>query len=101
MRNYMINVKDQKKELFFFLKKDVNSLNQYGWRNNIVLTGISDIEQDDQFEETVKFILSDTDINLDGYDIEDCHRVDNSDSKAKSKKPLRNKSIESTVRKSF
>ena len=62
-----------------FLEKDINSLNQYGRRNNIVFTGIPDILQDDELEEAVKSILSDIDVNLDVDDIEDCHRVGKSD----------------------
>ena len=62
-----------------FLGKDINSLNQYGRRNNIVFTGIPDILQDDELEEAVKSFLSDIDVNLDVDDIEDCHRVGKSD----------------------
>ena len=62
-----------------FLEKDINSLNQYGRRNNIVFTGTPDILQDDELEEAVKSILSDIDVNLDVDDIEDCHRVGKSD----------------------
>ena len=62
-----------------FLEKDINSLNQYGRRNNIVFTGMPDILQDDELEEAVKSILSDIDVNLDVDDIEDCHRVGKSD----------------------
>ena len=69
-----------------FLEKDINSLNQYGRRNNIVFTGMPDILQDDELEEAVKSILSDIDVNLDVDDIEDWHRVGKSDSKTKSKK---------------
>lgn len=73
----MINVSDQEKELFPW-KKDTNSLNQYGWRINIVFTGVLDMVQDDQLKENV------VDFNLDVNDIEECHRVGKSDSETKS-----------------
>ena len=42
---------------------------------NIIFPGIPDIVQNEQLEETIKFILSDIGINLDVNDIEDSHRV--------------------------
>ena len=70
------------------MEKDINSFNQHGRRNYIAFTGIPDIVPDDQLEETDKSILSDIDVNLDVNDIENCHSVDKSNSKTKSKKAI-------------
>ena len=61
----VIDKRNRSEKRVISLKKDFNSLNQCGWRNNIVFTGIPDIKQDDQLEETVKFMLSHVDVNLD------------------------------------
>ena len=42
---------------------------------NIIFPGILDIVQNEQLEETIKFVLSDIGIKLDVNDIEDSHRV--------------------------
>lgn len=78
----VIDKRNRSEKRVISLKKDFNSLNQCGWRNNIVLTGIPDIKQDDQLEETVT-MLSDVDVNLDENVFENCHRIDNSNSKTK------------------
>ena len=70
------------------VESDVNSLNQYDRRNNIVFTGIPDSVNDEDLESTVTSILKDTDVAVDSSDIEDCHRFGKSDSKLKSKKLL-------------
>lgn len=78
----VIDKRNRSEKRVISLKKDFNSLNQCGWRNNIVLTGIPDIKQDDQLEETVT-MLSDVDVNLDENVFENCRRIDNSNSKTK------------------
>ena len=45
--------------------------------------------QDDQFEETFKYILSDNDVNLNVSGIEDCHRLGKSESKKQNRKKNR------------
>ena len=79
----VIDKRNRSEKRVISLKKDFNSLNQCGWRNNIVFTGIPDIKQVDQLEETVKFMLSDVDVNLDENVFENCHRIDNLNSKTK------------------
>ena len=66
------------------LEKEINSLNQYGRRKNIVFRGIPD----DELEETVTSILSDIDVKINLYDIVDCHRFGKQDFKTKSKKTI-------------
>ena len=65
------------------VESDVNSLNQYGRRNNIVFTGIPDSVNDEDLESTVTSILKDIDVAVDSSDIEDCHHFGKSDSKLK------------------
>ena len=65
------------------LEKEINSLNQYGWRNNIIFMGIPDTVPDDELEETVTSILSDIDVKINLNDIEDCHRFGKQDFKNK------------------
>lgn len=65
------------------VESDVNSLNQYGRRNNIVFTGIPDSVNDEDLESTVTSILKDIDVAVDSSDIEDCHRFGKTDSKSK------------------
>ena len=65
------------------VESDVNSLNQYGRRNNIVFTGIPDSVNDEDLESTVTSILKDIDEAVDSSDIEDCHHFGKSNSKLK------------------
>ena len=65
------------------LKEEINSLNQYWRRNNIVFTGILDTVPDEELEETVTPILSDIDVKINLNDIEDCHRFGKQDFKTK------------------
>ena len=65
------------------VESDVNSLNQYDRRNNIVFTGTPDFVNDEDLESTVTSILKDIDVAVDGSDIEDGHRFGKSDSKLK------------------
>lgn len=63
----------------------VNSLNQWRRRNNIVVTGIPGSVQNDQLKSNVKLILSDIDVPVSIYDIEDCHQFGKPNSKSKQK----------------
>ena len=70
------------------IETDVNSLNQYGRRSNIVFTGIPSSVNDEDSESNVTSILTDIDVALDTNDIEDCHCFGKIDSKSKSKKTI-------------
>lgn len=53
-------------------KHEINSLNQYGRRNNIVFTSIPEFAQDDQRESTTTSILLNIDVPVNINDIKDC-----------------------------
>lgn len=74
IRNDMMNVSNYKKELFPWKKIKI-LLTSMDEEKNIIFPGILDIVQNEQLEETIKFILSDIGIKLDVNDIEDSHRV--------------------------
>ena len=46
------------------LEQNLNSLGQYGRRNNLVLSGIPESIPDNQLENTVSSILSDTGVSM-------------------------------------
>ena len=58
------------------LESEHNSLEQYGRRNNIEITGIPDSVPDQNLEEKVVDILNEISVNVSSKDIEACHRVD-------------------------
>ena len=79
-----------------------DALQQYGRRNNLVIFGIPDSVQDSDHESTVTSILSDTDVNAESREVEECHRIGKSNNGSKKtmirfvnrkycKKALRNK----------
>ena len=68
------------------LEQNLNSLGQYGTRNNLVLSGIPESIPDNQFENTVASILSDTGMSIQSEEIETCHRFGKTDRNTKSKK---------------
>ena len=78
-----MNVSNYKKELFPWKKIKI-LLTSMDEEKNIIFPGILDIVQNEQLEETIKFILSDIGIKLDVNDIEDSHRVGKPDWKTKS-----------------
>ena len=57
------------------LESEHNSLEQYGRRNNIKITGIPDIVPDQNLEERVVDILNEISVNVSPKDIEACHHV--------------------------
>ena len=63
----------------------VNALEQYGRRNNIVVSGIPLHVSDRDLKETVISVLFDIEVNVSPNDVEACHRIGKTDSN-KSKK---------------
>ena len=57
------------------LEINCNSLEQYGRRNNLELSGIPDSVDDRDLEKTVVKILKKIDVNVNENDIEACHRI--------------------------
>ena len=53
----------------------VKALEQYGSRNNIVVSGIPTHVSDRYFGETVISVLSDIEVNVSPNDVEACHRI--------------------------
>ena len=56
------------------LEENLNSLDQYGRRNNIVLSGIPECVADDALGATIASILSDIDVDVDSNALEAYHR---------------------------
>ena len=65
----------------------VNALEQYGRRNNIVVSGIPGHVSERDLEETVISVLSDIVVNVSPNDVEACHRTGKPD-RNKSKKTI-------------
>ena len=57
------------------VETSLDALEQYGRRNNIVITGIPDSVQDTDLESTMTSILSDIDVIVESSEVEDCHRI--------------------------
>ena len=57
------------------LESDLNSLEQYGRRNNIKISGILDTVPDQNLEQKVIQILDEIDVSVSPNDIEACHRM--------------------------
>ena len=70
------------------LESSVNQVEQYGRRNNIVISGIPDDVADDDLEDVVTSIMEDVDVIVKNGDIEACHRIGKSDQKTSSKKTI-------------
>ena len=70
------------------LEQNLNSLGQYGRRNNLVLSGIPESIPDSQLENTVSSILSDIGVSIQSEEIEAYHRFGKTDRKTKSKKTI-------------
>ena len=60
-------------------ESSVNALEQYGWRNNIVVSGIPGHVSETDLKETVISVLSDIEVNVSAYDVEACHRIGKQD----------------------
>ena len=67
-------VSDLQKKIYSSEEK-TNSLEQYGRRNNIEITGIPESEENEKLEETVVEVLKKIDLNVSNNDIEACHRL--------------------------
>ena len=57
------------------LEKQLSKNEQYGRRNNVEISGISNQIPDQDLEENVVKICKDSDINISPMDIEGCHRL--------------------------
>ena len=58
-----------------FIESSHDALEQYGRRNNLVISGIPDSVQDSELESTVTSTLSDIDVNVESKEVEECHRL--------------------------
>ena len=65
-----------------------NNLEQYGRRNNVIISGIPDSVDNNQLEGPVTEILTDININVASNDIEACHRIGKKDSRIGSTKTI-------------
>ena len=63
-------------------ESSANTLEYYGRRNNIVVSGIPGDVSERDLEETVISVLSEIEVNVSANDVEACHRI---------RKPDRNK----------
>ena len=66
-------------------ESSVNALEQYGRRNNIVVSGIPGHVSERDLEETVISVLSDIEVNVSADDVEACYKIGRPD-RNKSKK---------------
>ena len=66
------------------LEENSNSLEQYGRRNNLEITGIPDDVDDQKLEEKVIEILDKIDVNVSSKDVEACHRIAKSKNSSKT-----------------
>ena len=57
------------------LEKQISKNEQYGRRNNVEISGISNPIPDQDLEENIVKICKDLDINISRMDIEGCHRL--------------------------
>ena len=68
--NERLRVKCQQLEnRLAFIESSHDALEQYGRRNNLVISGIPDSVQDSELESTVTSILSDIDVNVESLDL--------------------------------
>lgn len=65
------------------LEANTNSLEQYGRRNNLEISGIPDSIGHNELEDKVIEILSKVDVNVSNNDIEACHRMGKSKNNSK------------------
>ena len=65
-----------------------NNLEQYGRRNNIIITGIPDSVDVNQLEESVTEIRTDINVNVASNDTEVCHRIGKKDTRIGSTKTI-------------
>ena len=60
-----------------------DAFEQYGRRNNLVISDIPDSVHDSDLESTVTSILSNIDVNVESREVEDCHRIGKSNNGSK------------------
>ena len=61
------------------LESKSNSIEQYGWRNNIEINGIPNSIPDDHLESTIiKVLIKATNVHVTADDIDACHRISKS-----------------------
>ena len=70
------------------LVSSTNQVEQYGRRNNIVISGISDDISDNDLESTVINIMKDVDVDINSSDLEGCHKISKSGRRTASKKTV-------------
>ena len=58
------------------MEENSNSLDQYGQRNNLEITGIPDDVDDQNLEKEVVEILGTIDVNVSSKDMGACHRIE-------------------------
>ena len=68
----MSNANNWKTE-WLLIESSHDALEQYGRRNNLVISGIPDSVQDSELESTVTSTLSDIDVNVESKEVEECH----------------------------
>ena len=78
----MSNANNWKTE-WLLIESSHDALEQYGRRNNLVISGIPDSVQDSELESTVTSILSDIDVNVESREVEECHRIGKSNNGSK------------------
>ena len=69
-------------------ESSTNNLEQYGRRNNIVISGIPDSVDVNHLEELVTEIVSDIDVKVTSNDIESCHRIGKKNNRIDSTKTI-------------
>ena len=70
------------------LVSSTNQVEQYGRRNNIVISGIPDDISDNDLESTVIDIMKDVDVDINSSDLEGCHKIGKSGRRTASKKTV-------------
>ena len=65
------------------IKPSHDALEQYGRKNNLVISGIPDSVQDFDLESKVTSVVSDIDVNIESREVEDCHRIGKSNNGSK------------------
>ena len=66
------------------LEENSNSLEQYGRRNNLEITGIPDDVDDQKLEEKIIEIVDKIDVNVSSKYVEACHRIGKSKNSSKT-----------------
>ena len=83
MKDFVSNANNWKTE-WLLIESSHDALEQYGRRNNLVISGIPDSVQDSELESTVTSILSDIDVNVESREVEECHKIGKSNNGSKN-----------------